>query len=155
MQTTYPMTKFGHAKLSEELNYLKNEERPQVIKAIEEAADLGDLSDVTISSIASGEILKWDGSKWVAGSPGGATINKGDYASITDDGVYLCQPEVDKTITVDLSISQVTLVLSLLPRCEPPTYTVPWAVSFRGNLQLPRLFRVERMKYRQNKHAGE
>ena len=45
MQITYPMTKFGHAKLSEELNYLKNEERPQVIKAIEEAADLGDLKE--------------------------------------------------------------------------------------------------------------
>jgi len=45
MQTTYPMTKFGHAKLTEELNYLKNDERPQVIKAIEEAADLGDLKE--------------------------------------------------------------------------------------------------------------
>lgn len=45
MQTTYPMTKFGHAKLTEELNYLKNDERPKVIKAIEEAADLGDLKE--------------------------------------------------------------------------------------------------------------
>jgi len=45
MQTVYPMTKFGHAKLTAELNYLKNDERPQVIKAIEEAADLGDLKE--------------------------------------------------------------------------------------------------------------
>ena len=45
MQVTYPMTTFGHAKLTAELNYLKLDERPKVIKAIEEAADLGDLKE--------------------------------------------------------------------------------------------------------------
>ncbi len=45
MQQPQPMTKFGYAKLTDELNYLKLEERPLVVKAIEEAADLGDLKE--------------------------------------------------------------------------------------------------------------
>ena len=45
MQQPQPMTKFGYAKLTDELNYLKLTERPTVVKAIEEAADLGDLKE--------------------------------------------------------------------------------------------------------------
>ncbi len=45
MQQPQPMTKFGYAKLTDELNYLKLDERPKVVKAIEEAADLGDLKE--------------------------------------------------------------------------------------------------------------
>jgi transcription elongation factor GreA len=39
------MTKFGYEKLSSELNYLKTVERPQIVKAIEEAVELGDLKE--------------------------------------------------------------------------------------------------------------
>jgi len=45
VQQPQPMTKFGYAKLTDELNYLKLDERPKVVKAIEEAADLGDLKE--------------------------------------------------------------------------------------------------------------
>ncbi len=40
-----PMTKFGYERLSSELNHLKTVERPAVVKAIEEAAELGDLKE--------------------------------------------------------------------------------------------------------------
>ena len=39
------MTKFGYAKLSAELNELKTVERPAIVKAIEEAVELGDLKE--------------------------------------------------------------------------------------------------------------
>lgn len=45
MQTSEPMTKFGYEKLSYELNHLKTVERPQIVKAIEEAVELGDLKE--------------------------------------------------------------------------------------------------------------
>ena len=40
-----PMTRRGYQKLKKELEYLKSVERPQVIKAIEEARSHGDLSE--------------------------------------------------------------------------------------------------------------
>jgi len=40
-----PMTAAGYSRLEEELRRLKNEERPAVIKAIEEARAHGDLSE--------------------------------------------------------------------------------------------------------------
>ncbi len=40
-----PMTKFGYERLSSELNYIKTVERPAVVKAIEEAVELGDLKE--------------------------------------------------------------------------------------------------------------
>ncbi len=40
-----PMTKFGFERLSSELNYIKTVERPAVVKAIEEAVELGDLKE--------------------------------------------------------------------------------------------------------------
>jgi len=40
-----PMTKFGYERLSSELNHLKTVERPAVVKAIEEAVELGDLKE--------------------------------------------------------------------------------------------------------------
>jgi transcription elongation factor GreA len=40
-----PMTKFGYERLQAEANHLKLEVRPAVIKAIEEAADMGDLKE--------------------------------------------------------------------------------------------------------------
>ncbi|MEA3372426.1 MAG: transcription elongation factor GreA [Campylobacterota bacterium] len=45
MQQSEPMTKFGFEKLSSELNYLKTVERPKIVKAIEEAVELGDLKE--------------------------------------------------------------------------------------------------------------
>jgi transcription elongation factor GreA len=41
----YPMTAQGHARLEAELKTLKHEERPNVIKAIAEAREHGDLSE--------------------------------------------------------------------------------------------------------------
>jgi len=40
-----PMTKFGYERLQNEANHLKLDVRPKVIKAIEEAADMGDLKE--------------------------------------------------------------------------------------------------------------
>ena len=40
-----PMTKFGYEKLSAEMNYLKNTERPEVVKEIEVALEHGDLKE--------------------------------------------------------------------------------------------------------------
>ena len=40
-----PMTRPGYERLLEELKRLKSEERPSVIRAIEEARDYGDLSE--------------------------------------------------------------------------------------------------------------
>ena len=40
-----PMTKSGAARLREELNHLKSEERPRVIQAIAEAREHGDLKE--------------------------------------------------------------------------------------------------------------
>lgn len=45
MEQKQPMTKFGYAKLSAELNELKTVERPAIVKAIEEAVELGDLKE--------------------------------------------------------------------------------------------------------------
>lgn len=45
MDSKYPMTAAGHAKLEAELKALKHEERPAVIKAIAEAREHGDLSE--------------------------------------------------------------------------------------------------------------
>lgn len=45
MQQPEPMTKFGYAKIQEEFNHLKLEVRPKIVKAIEEAADMGDLKE--------------------------------------------------------------------------------------------------------------
>lgn len=42
---TYPITPKGHAKLKEELNRLKNVERPKISKEIGAARELGDLSE--------------------------------------------------------------------------------------------------------------
>lgn len=44
-QNIEPMTKFGYERLQEESNHLKLDIRPGVIKAIEEAADMGDLKE--------------------------------------------------------------------------------------------------------------
>jgi len=44
-QTIEPMTKFGYERLQSESNHLKLDIRPGVIKAIEEAADMGDLKE--------------------------------------------------------------------------------------------------------------
>ncbi len=44
-QNIEPMTKFGYERLQAESNHLKLEVRPKVIKAIEEAADMGDLKE--------------------------------------------------------------------------------------------------------------
>lgn len=41
----YPMTSAGHDRLEAELKQLKHEERPNVIKAIAEAREHGDLSE--------------------------------------------------------------------------------------------------------------
>ena len=43
--TAIPMTRNGYDKLQEELRYLKNIERPQIIEAIASARELGDLSE--------------------------------------------------------------------------------------------------------------
>lgn len=40
-----PMTKFGYQKLTGEMNHLKMVERPAIVKAIEEAVELGDLKE--------------------------------------------------------------------------------------------------------------
>jgi len=40
-----PMTKFGYEKLSAEMNYLKNTERPEIVKEIEVALEHGDLKE--------------------------------------------------------------------------------------------------------------
>ena len=45
MTTKIPMTPEGHTRLSAELERLKTEERPAVIKAIAEAREHGDLSE--------------------------------------------------------------------------------------------------------------
>jgi transcription elongation factor GreA len=45
MQTTEPMTKYGYEKLQSEIKYLKTVERPETIKAIEEALEHGDLKE--------------------------------------------------------------------------------------------------------------
>lgn len=45
LQTVEPMTKFGYERLQAESNHLKLDIRPGVIKAIEEAADMGDLKE--------------------------------------------------------------------------------------------------------------
>jgi len=39
------MTKYGYQKLSDEMNHLKTVERPEIVKAIEEARELGDLKE--------------------------------------------------------------------------------------------------------------
>jgi transcription elongation factor GreA len=39
------MTKFGYERLSSEFNHLKTVERPAIVKAIEEAVELGDLKE--------------------------------------------------------------------------------------------------------------
>ena len=39
------MTKFGYGRLSSEFNHLKTVERPAIVKAIEEAVELGDLKE--------------------------------------------------------------------------------------------------------------
>ena len=44
-QNIEPMTKFGYERLQSESNHLKFDIRPGVIKAIEEAADMGDLKE--------------------------------------------------------------------------------------------------------------
>ena len=44
-QNIEPMTKFGYERLQAESNHLKLDIRPGVTKAIEEAADLGDLKE--------------------------------------------------------------------------------------------------------------
>ncbi|MEM6477497.1 MAG: transcription elongation factor GreA [Pseudomonadota bacterium] len=41
----FPLTRAGHAKLDAELKHLKSEERPEIIKAIAEARELGDLKE--------------------------------------------------------------------------------------------------------------
>ena len=41
----HPMTKNGHATLRDELEHLKKHDRPEVIKAIEEARGHGDLTE--------------------------------------------------------------------------------------------------------------
>ena len=45
MQEKFPMTAEGYARLDEELRHLKNTARPEVIKAIAEAREHGDLSE--------------------------------------------------------------------------------------------------------------
>jgi transcription elongation factor GreA len=45
MSQKQPMTSFGYEKLRAELNYIKLDKRPKVVKAIEEAADMGDLKE--------------------------------------------------------------------------------------------------------------
>ena len=45
MTEKFPMTKNGLNKLKSELEHLKNNERPEVIKAIAEAREHGDLSE--------------------------------------------------------------------------------------------------------------
>lgn len=45
MSQPQPMTKFGYEKLQNELNHLKMTERPAIVKAIEEAVELGDLKE--------------------------------------------------------------------------------------------------------------
>jgi len=45
VQEKEPMTKFGYERLQNELNTLKTVERPAIVKAIEEAVELGDLKE--------------------------------------------------------------------------------------------------------------
>jgi len=45
LQQKEPMTEYGYQKLSDELNTLKTIERPDVVKAIEEALEHGDLKE--------------------------------------------------------------------------------------------------------------
>jgi transcription elongation factor GreA len=45
MSNKVPMTEKGYAKLEEELNHLRSTARPQVIQAIAEAREHGDLSE--------------------------------------------------------------------------------------------------------------
>ena len=40
-----PLTKAGYGRLEEELRKLKADDRPNIIKAISEARELGDLSE--------------------------------------------------------------------------------------------------------------
>ena len=45
MTEKFPMTKNGLRKLKDELEHLKSSERPEIIKAIAEAREHGDLSE--------------------------------------------------------------------------------------------------------------
>lgn len=49
------------------------------------ASALDDLTDVDITSATVGQVLKYDGAKWVNGTGGGSSYTAGDNIDITSD----------------------------------------------------------------------
>jgi len=74
---------------------------------------IGSLSDVTVTSVASGEILKWSGSAWINNTLAEAAIAPATHthaqADITDLGAYYVSgdsPTFTTTTTTDVVVTQ-------------------------------------------------
>lgn len=71
-------------------NTIEIKDMDKLCTAMGGAVDLDDLSDVTITSAASGNVLKYNGTKWVNGSvaevPDDSEASAGDILAIGEDG---------------------------------------------------------------------
>lgn len=72
-------------------NTIELKDMDKLCTAMGGAVDLDDLSDVTITSAASGNVLKYNGTKWVNGSvaevPDTTGATAGDLLTLGADGV--------------------------------------------------------------------
>lgn len=72
-------------------NTIEIKDMDKLCTAMGGAVDLDDLSDVTITSAASGNVLKYNGTKWVNGSisevPDTTGATAGDLLTLGADGV--------------------------------------------------------------------
>lgn len=71
-------------------NTIELKDMDKLCTAMGGAVDLDDLSDVTITSAASGNVLKYNGTKWVNGSvaevPATSGASTGDILTVGADG---------------------------------------------------------------------
>lgn len=110
------LTREGHAKLAEEVNYLKNVKRWEVAKRLEEARAHGDIS----------ENSEYDDAKSEQAFVAGRVI---DIERILDNARIINEGDI-KTGVVSLGI---TVVLRDLERNEDKTYRVVSSAEARGS----------------------
>ena len=81
-----------------------------IVRGEGSATSLSDLSDVTLTTPTSGQVLKYDGEKWInANESGGGGSDELWYPSVSEQGVISWTKSSSSTTPTAVDIAQIVL----------------------------------------------